>query len=195
MSGVCGVLLAAGSGSRFGGGKLIHPLPASGIPLAVAAWRHLRAAVPQSCVVVRAGETAVAQLFRAEGARVVECEDAGAGMGRSLSCGVRANPYARGWIIALGDMPCVEVATIRWIADTVAERNRIVVPTRQGKRGHPVGFPVRLYAELADLQGDIGARTVLQANAADLVERDVDDPGIFADVDTPADLGRLARGP
>ena len=113
VGGICGVLLAAGSGSRFGGGKLAHPLPGSGVPLAIAAWRQLRAAVPQACVVVRAGDAAVLALFRAEGARIIECDDAASGMGRSLSCGVRANAYASGWLIALGDMPSLRSETIR----------------------------------------------------------------------------------
>ena len=191
VTGVCGVLLAAGSGSRFGGGKLVHPLPGSGVPLAIAAWRQLRAAVAQVCVVVRAGDTAVLALFRAEGARIIECDDAASGMGRSLSCGVRANPYASGWLIALGDMPSLRVDTIRAIADTLAAHGRIVIPSLAGRRGHPVGFPARLHAALADLRGDAGARSVIQANPGDVTELAVDDPGIFADVDTRDDLARV----
>lgn len=191
MSNICGVLLAAGSGSRFGGGKLAHPLPGSGVPLAIAAWRQLRDAVPQACVVVRAGDTAVLALFRAEGARIIECDDAASGMGRSLSCGVRANPYASGWLIALGDMPSLRTATIRAIADTLDAQGRIVIPALAGKRGHPVGFPAGLHSTLAALQGDAGARSVIQANPGYVTELPVDDPGIFADIDTKDDLARV----
>ncbi len=190
-SGICGVLLAAGSGSRFGGGKLAHPLPGSGVPLAITAWRRLRAAIPQACVVVRTGDAAVLDLFRAEGARIVECDDAAAGMGRSLSCGVRANAYASGWLIALGDMPSLRSETIRTIADSLETSGRIVIPTFTGRRGHPVGFPARAYAALADLQGDAGARSVIQANGGDVTELAVDDPGVLADVDTRDDLAAI----
>lgn len=191
-SGICGVLLAAGSGSRFGGGKLAHPLPGSGVPLAITAWRRLRAAIPQACVVVRTGDAAVLDLFRAEGARIVECDDAASGMGRSLSCGVRANAYASGWLIALGDMPSLRSETIRTIADSLeTSGGRIVLPTFAGRRGHPVGFPARAYALLADLQGDAGARSVIQANAGDVTELAVDDPGVLADVDTREDLAAI----
>lgn len=188
---VCGILLAAGSGTRFGGGKLAHPLPESGVPLAIASWRKLRDAVPQACVVVRAGDAAVLALFRAEGARIVECDDASEGMGHSLSCGVRANAYASGWLVALGDMPAVRVETIRAIAGALGVSDGIVVPTFSGRRGHPVGFPARMHGALARLPGDAGARSVIQANAAAVTELPVDDAGIFADVDTREDLARI----
>jgi len=191
VSGVCGILLAAGSGTRFGGGKLAHLLPASGLPLAVASWRNLRDAVPQACVVVRAGDAKILALFRAEGARIVECDDAADGMGHSLSCGVRANAYASGWLVALGDMPAVHVETIRAIASALGASDRIVVPTLAGRRGHPVGFPARMHGALARLQGDAGARSVIQANAAAVTELPVDDAGIFEDVDTREDLARI----
>jgi len=187
----CGILLAAGSGTRFGGGKLIHPLPGSGVPMAVAAWRTLRAAIPDSCVVVRAGDSAALSVFRAEGARIVECDDAGEGMGRSLACGVRANSYAGGWVIALGDMPSLRPATIAAIAQALEAHSRIVVPTCNGSRGHPVGFPAGFHDALVALHGDAGARLVLKAHADQVDELALDDAGTLADVDTPADLGKL----
>lgn len=188
---ICGVLLAAGSGSRFGGGKLAHPLPGSGVPLVVAAWRRLKAALPQSCAVARAGDSAVIALLRGEGARVIECDDAADGMGRSLSCGVRANPYADAWIIALGDMPALRIETIAAVARSLQQGAAIAIPTRDDQRGHPVGFAARFGVELSDLRGDAGARSVLKAHATDVTEIPVDDPGILADVDTREDLARV----
>lgn len=190
---VCGILLAAGSGSRFGGGKLTHPLPGSGLPLAVASWRHLQAAIGQSCAVVRAGDAALIELLRAEGARVIECDDANEGMGRSLSCGIRANPYAAAWVVALGDMPALRTETIGAVAHSLEHGAAIALPVRGGQRGHPVGFSARFGPELSDLRGDAGARAVLKAHAASVIELTVDDAGIFADVDTREDLARMAR--
>ncbi len=194
MAGVCGILLAAGSGSRFGGGKLMHPLPGSGVPMAIHAWRTVKAALPDSAVVVRPGDNALVAAFRAEGARIVECEDAGDGMGRSLASGVRANAYANGWIIALGDMPSLRAGTIAAVARALELHARIVVPTFAGKRGHPVGFPAGFHDELVALRGDAGARTILNTHADQVIELALDDAGTLADVDTPADLDRLPGG-
>jgi molybdenum cofactor cytidylyltransferase len=190
---ICGVLLAAGSGSRFGGGKLGHALPGSGVPLVVTAWRHLKAALPHSCAVVRTGDSTVTALLRAEGARVIECDDAAEGMGRSLGCGVRANPYADAWIIALGDMPALRIETIAAVARSLQQGAAIAVPVLDGQRGHPVGFAARFGAELSELRGDAGARSVLRSHSTDITEVRVDDPGIVADVDTREDLARVGR--
>jgi len=191
-SDICGILLAAGSGTRFGGGKLAHPLPATGVPLVVTAWRHLKAALPQSCAVVRAGDTTLLALLRAEGARVIECDDAAEGMGRSLSCGVRANPYSAAWIVALGDMPALKIETIAAVARSLRHGATIAIPTHGGQRGHPVGFAARFGVALSDLRGDAGARSVIKAHPADVTEVDVEDPGILADVDTREDLARIS---
>jgi molybdenum cofactor cytidylyltransferase len=161
------------------------------VPLVVTAWRHLEAALPHSCAVVRAGDKEVIALLRGEGARVIECDDAAEGMGRSLSCGVRANAYADAWIIALGDMPALRIETIAAVARALQQGAAIAIPMLDGQRGHPVGFAARYGAELSDLRGDAGARSVLRAHATDVTEVQVDDPGVLADVDTREDLARV----
>ncbi|HEX6944966.1 MAG TPA: NTP transferase domain-containing protein, partial [Casimicrobiaceae bacterium] len=75
-----GVLLAAGRGERFGGGKLVVPLPGTGVAVGVAALRKLRAVLPDVIAVVRPGDDVLAGLLAAEGARVVRAERAGEGM-------------------------------------------------------------------------------------------------------------------
>ena len=192
MTGVTGILLAAGDGSRFGGGKLLHPLPDGGVPLALTSCRRLRQAIEQVCVVVRAGDDAVASLFRHEDVCIVICEDAVAGMGRSIACGVEAMADADGWVIALGDMPLVSLDTISSVAGAIGLGAPICVPVFAGQRGHPVGFGSRFLHELIALTGDIGAREVLRAHRDLVRELMVDDPGIHADIDTRADLERLA---
>ena len=191
---VVGILLAAGRGSRFGGDKLIAPLSSSapgapaGTPLGVAAARNLVAALPDSIAVVRPGDVGLSRLLGATGIRVVECPDADAGMGASLACGACAAADADGWVVALADMPWIDPATIGKVADALRAGASIVAPALRGQRGHPVGFSRRHQAALAALTGDVGARGLLQRNAADLTVVDVDDPGICGDVDRPADL-------
>ncbi|MCW5626745.1 MAG: nucleotidyltransferase family protein [Burkholderiales bacterium] len=193
MMRITGLLLAAGSGSRFGGGKLVHPLPDTGVPIAIGAWRNLVAALPDSRVVVRAGEADVASMFESEGIAPLFCPDAADGMGRSLAYGVRHTPEARGWVVALGDMPHIAPATIRAVADALAAGAPIAIPTFDGRRGHPVGLSADYRDALLKLDGDEGARRIVKADAALVWELPLDDPGILADIDTRADLQRLAR--
>jgi len=191
---VVGILLAAGRGSRFGGDKLMAPLRAAahgvpaGTPLGVAAARNLVAALPDSVAVVRPGDEALSRLLVATGVRLVECASADDGMGTSLACGVVAAADADAWVVALADMPWIDPTTIVKVADALRAGANITAPALRGQRGHPVGFARRHHAALAALTGDVGARGILQRNAAGLAIVDVDDPGILGDVDRPADL-------
>lgn len=184
---IAGVLLAAGMGQRFGADKRLYRLP-NGDPLVVAAARHLRAGVDLAVAVIRPRDEALSRYLHDIDIQAVTCERATEGMGVSLVCGVAATRHAAGWLIALGDMPCIRASTVRRVARRIAEGASIVVPAYHGRRGHPVGFAARHRPELLALEGDAGARTLLQAYAEQLVSVPVDDPGILVDVDTPDDL-------
>ena len=198
--GIAGILLAAGRGARFGGDKLLAPLPhgAEDVPpgtaMGVAAATHLASALHDSTAVVRPGDTVLADALRKAGLRIVECADADEGMGRSLASGVIATSDAEGWVVALADMPWIATATIRAVADALAHGASLAAPVCGGVRGHPVGLAQRHFAALCALNGDAGARSILAAHSDELTLLDVDDGAILRDVDTPAALaGRFER--
>lgn len=187
MRRVVGILLAAGSGRRFGSNKLLAPM-ADGTPLAVAAASRLIAAVPECIAVVRPGDAALATLLAGKGLRIVECAAAEQGMGHSLAAGVAAASTADAWLIALADMPSIRISTIAGLRTQLHEGSELVAPFHAGRRGHPVGFAAGFGAALQALGGDAGARDLLVRHASSLTRLDVDDPGILVDVDTPGDL-------
>jgi len=191
---IAGVLLAAGIGRRYDPAgtrlKLLEPAPSgpqAGTAMAVAALRNLRAALGDVVVVVRPADSAAQErlhaLLVAEGAELVACAEAGAGMGHSLACGVRARPAVAGWVIALADMPSVSPRTIAAVRDAIAGGRATAAPVYAGQRGHPVGFGRACREALLALKGDTGARTVLAAHPPLLIS--VDDPGCLLDIDTP----------
>lgn len=184
-----GILLAAGSASRFGGGKLLAPLE-DGTPLGVRALINLAACVDSVVVVVRPDDAPLARLLADHGAIVSVCPYSSNGMGQSLAWAIRATPLAKAWVVALADMPWVGHTTMRRVVDALERDAALVAPTHQGVRGHPVGFSRRFYAELATLSGDDGAKTILRAHATELQIIETDDAGISRDVDTPGDLAR-----
>lgn len=185
-----GILLAAGSGSRFrasgGGDKLLHPL-ADGTPIAVAALRSLVAAVPRVVAVVRPGADALAAALRAEGAEVTVCADAEEGMGRTLAHAVRHAGEAGGYLVALADMPFIAPETIRAVRACIEAGAWIAAPVWDGERGHPVGFAAALREELAALRGDAGAREVVRRHAARMTAVPLRDAAVVRDVDTLED--------
>jgi molybdenum cofactor cytidylyltransferase len=188
---VVGLLLAAGSGSRFGGDKLLAKLT-DGRPLALAALATLAAGVDAVVAVVRPGDVALSSLFGKSGALVAVCPNAAEGIGASLACGVREAqqrfPQAQGAVIALADMPWLSSSTVQRVVTALRRGSVLVAPTHRGTRGHPVAISARYFAELQDLSGDEGARALLAAHDAELELIAVDDPGVLRDVDTKADI-------
>jgi molybdenum cofactor cytidylyltransferase len=182
-----GLLLAAGSASRFGSDKLQHALP-HGVAIAVQAARHLKSEVARIVAVVRPGAAETARALQGEGCEVTVCDQAAEGMGASLACAARAAGDADGYLVALADMPFVRRTSIAAVREALAQGALVAAPYFRTRRGHPVGFAGRLRRELEACGGDEGAKRVLEAHAAALVKVPVGDPGVIRDIDRPGDL-------
>ncbi|WP_454690709.1 nucleotidyltransferase family protein [Achromobacter aloeverae] len=197
-----GILLAAGEGRRFrasagdeGADKLLAPLP-DGRPVVLAAAEALRAVAAAVVIVLRPGRPALRDaLARAQGCELIETIEAERGMGASLAAGARhllarydrgAEAVPHGVLVALGDMPWIAPDTLRAVCEA-GLRHPIVAPACEGRRGHPVAFAWGLLPELAALDGDTGARALLQRHGVH--ELSCQDAGVLRDVDTVADLG------
>lgn len=184
-----GILLAAGKGSRFDPAgvknKLLQPL-ANGDVVVEAAAKNLLAALPKVLAVVRPGADAVASSLHSLGCEVTVCPTAGDGMAASLVHALSLAPNAAGWVIALGDMPYVQPATIAALINAVKHGAEIAVPVYRGKRGNPVAFGRAHFSRLLQLRGDQGARNLLKAFP--VTEVAVDDAGIERDIDVVTDL-------
>ncbi len=201
-TGPVGLLLAAGRGSRFDDSgrqsKLLALLP-DGSPVALASAQHLLqccarvlAVLPQHAAPPRDQHVAVlVGLLASAGCEILFCEESDAGLGHSLAAGVRATPDAAGWLVALADMPAIQAQTIRQVSDACNKPDSIAVPVHDGQRGHPVAFGSAYYDPLTALRGDTGARSILRANAAAVIEVPCADPGILRDIDTAQDLVRF----
>ncbi|MES9833343.1 MAG: nucleotidyltransferase family protein [Candidatus Thiodiazotropha sp. DIVDIV] len=187
MAPLTAVLLAAGSGSRFGSSKLLHPFM-DGESIGVASARHLVSAVPRGVAVVRPEDKDLARLLEKLGYRIIENKMDEAGMGDSLALAVRETFDAAGWLIALADMPWIKVETIQTLAGRLGQGASMVAPGYGGKRGHPVGFSDAWGDQLSDLSGDRGARQLLLDYPNELELIPTDDPGVLQDVDYPSDL-------
>jgi molybdenum cofactor cytidylyltransferase len=184
---IVGLLLAAGSATRFGADKLSHRLP-HGVPIAVQAARHLRAEVPRILAVVKPGTAELAVQLKSEGCEIVVCENAAEGMGASLACAARAAGKADGYLVALADMPFVRRTSIAAVRDALASGAPLAAPFFRARRGHPVGISAIFFDQLLASKGDEGAKSILTDNQDRLVKIPVGDPGVIRDIDTPEDL-------
>ncbi len=187
---IAALVLAAGSSSRMGGAnKLLCPV--DGIPMV---RRAVNAALASRCVSVQVVTGHQAEAVEATLAGLdVAClhnPDHATGMASSLRTGLAALPdEADAVVVVLADMPRVDAHLIdRLIAAWDPRAPRIVAPVRGGRRGNPILWPRALVAEMAGVEGDVGARSLLQTHADRVTRVEWDDDAIFTDVDTPEAL-------
>jgi molybdenum cofactor cytidylyltransferase len=187
-----GILLAAGFSRRFGAAdKLLQPLP-DGRLIAIASAEKLIEAIPTCVAVVRAENKVLADMLIRRGFKLIFCDETKQEMADSLATAIRFSAgFAEadsGFVIALADMPYIQTATIRAVAERLAQGESIVIPTYQGQRGHPVGFAGKFRQELQSLQGDEGARSIVKRYANEVALLACEDAGILADIDIPSDI-------
>jgi len=186
------VLLAAGFSRRFGSVKLAARLP-DGDTLFARTLHNLLAAAPEVIVVGRAelaqqGVYEDVQSADPRRVKLVMCSQAEEGMGRTLATGASHIPaHWPSCLICLADMPYIATETYRQILRHCAPDN-IVIPSFQGRRGHPIGFGQRFFEELQNCHGDTGARNLLSSRPEAIRPLPVNDPGILQDIDQPDDL-------
>jgi molybdenum cofactor cytidylyltransferase len=186
------IVLAAGSGSRFGGGKLLASWDA-GVLLEAALAAAYAAPVRSVTVVIGADAEAVAAAARTFDPRtlIVHAPDHAEGMGASLRTGIASLPDdADGVFVFLGDMPRVPAAVLPRMARALVDGALAAAPVWQGRRGNPVLLDRTLFPQLLALTGDAGARGVLQGLGDQLALIEAPNDGVLFDVDTPQDLAK-----
>lgn len=164
------------------------------MPIAARAAANLLAGAGHVLAVIPLERADLRRTLEATGCEILESDRTARGMGSSLAAGVEASARAAGWIVALGDMPVIRVDTIAAVKRAIEGGARIAAPyDAGGRRGHPVGFSSALLGDLVALDGDAGARAILQRHAEAIVRIETQDAGIFIDIDTPQDLADLAK--
>ena len=115
------------------------------------------------------------------------------GMITSLQAGIRSLSWdAAGAFLFLVDHPLTDRTTIEAMITQLAP-NRIVLPTFEGRRGHPVLFSSEVLQEILALPSSEGANIVVRKHPDRIVEVPVNAPGILVDVDTPEQFEKLRR--
>ncbi|CEJ13666.1 Molybdenum cofactor cytidylyltransferase [bacterium YEK0313] len=184
---IAALVLAAGRSTRMGGpNKLLATL--EGTPLVRHAVRAAAGARLAEIVVVTGHQSdAVKAALDDLGVRFVHNPDFAQGLSTSLKAGLAAiGPDIDAVVVMLGDMPRVGADLVRKLADAYspADGHHVVVPTAAGRRGNPVLWGRRFFAELAKVSGDQGGRAVLAAHPEAVVEVDVGSDSVHLDVDT-----------
>ena len=185
---VAGVLLAAGEGSRFGQPKALVKL--DGQTLAERGVRLLRAGgADPVLIVVGAAPVEVGD------AQTVDNPDWRTGMGSSLRAALRAlaSADAGAAVIALADQPLVGREAVARLIAAYQAGATVAVAAYQGKPRNPVLLAREHWPEVIETAtGDQGARAFLRARPDLVTLVECGDTGRPDDIDTRADLERIA---
>lgn len=194
---IAALVLAAGQSRRMGG---VNKL------LSIIDGRPLVAGAVEAALRSRASPVIVVTGFQAQEVRsaldgrevtFVHNPDYARGMASSLRRGVNAVPEeAAGVIVCLADMPRIAAAHLdRLVATHAGDGDcSICVPVFDGRRGNPVLWDRRFFAELAAIEGDTGGRALLKQYADCVCTVEMEDDAILGDIDTPGDLAGLKAG-
>jgi molybdenum cofactor cytidylyltransferase len=105
-------------------------------------------------------------------------------------------PGIDGLLLCLIDHPLISAALVNYLIEQfyAAGCAKIVLPVHAGRRGHPLIFPALLFQELLHAPEDRGARAVVWAHAAEVVEVPTEEEGCILNLNDPETLHR-ATGP
>ena len=184
---IAGLLLAAGSGRRFGSDKRQALLP-NGRGLLEQSLRTLQPHVDRVVIAVKTAEPWLQPLQqRFPNTDLLSVPDT-QGMGDTLAAGIQylaADKAVDAVLVALADMPWLQRETFQQLTAALAE-SPLVAPVYQERRGHPVGFGRCYFPQLAQCRGDRGAQSLLTTERVQLCP--VEDSGVVRDVDQPGQL-------
>jgi CTP:molybdopterin cytidylyltransferase MocA len=198
---IAAIVLGAGRSSRLGRTKALLPFAEGGPTFLETVVAALRDGGIETIHVVLGGNAGEieARIALPAGAAYVPNPDWANGQLSSLLAGLAAadGPGVEAVLVTLVDMPLVRAATVRTLVSTFEKHPDapILRATFRGRHGHPVVFGRRIFDALRHADPATGARGVVHAHQ--VLDVDVDDPGVITDIDTWEDyeraIGRASR--
>ena len=194
------VIPAAGKSTRMGRPKLVLPLGGRTVLECVIA--ALRAAdVEHVVVVVGPHVPELVPLAEAAGAEVLLLSDETPDMRATVTEGIDwlADLYSPEaddtWLLVPADHPTVSADIVRQLlqARAASPGHSIIIPTYQGRRGHPTLIDWKHAIGMGPLPPGQGLNTYLRQHSAETLELAVDSPAVLWDLDTPEDYDRLRQ--
>jgi molybdenum cofactor cytidylyltransferase len=193
---IAGILLAAGESKRMEGA--FKPLLKWGTRTVIGECVHqlTDSKLEEIFVVLGHRELDIRQRLAGAGVQYVINENYQKGMFSSVKTGwAQIAPATEGVLIALVDQPMITTAIINKLVDAFkAGKKKIVVPTFEGKQGHPIVLSTEFEEELMLMDDETpqGLKALIDAHRDEILEVPVDSSAILEDIDRPGDYERLS---
>lgn len=185
---VCSIILAAGKSSRMGMQKLLLPIDGVTI-IKTIAEKSINSVIDTTIVVLGSHKNEIQEELKELPLQLIENVQYESGMLSSVQKGISTiTKNIDGVLILLGDQPMVPTDLInRLIAVFNKTSKGIIVPTFEGKRGHPLLIDKKYFKEINTLNSEVGLRELLLTNSNDILEIAVQTNVILKDIDTQND--------
>jgi molybdenum cofactor cytidylyltransferase len=192
-----GIILAAGASTRMGTAKPLLTLPSGQTFVEAVAATLTEGGVADVLIVGRPDDRPLRDAAeRLTRARFVENSHAEEGQLSSVIAGLNAadRPGVTGVLVTLVDLPLIAPTTVKALLDAFSTAHApIARASYQDRHGHPVIFARRVFDELRRADPAVGAKSVVRAYAASVLEVAVDDENVLRDFDTPDDYHGLTE--
>ncbi len=186
------IVLAAGKSTRMGSNKLLTEL--NGKPLLVQTVAQIKASGVDEIVVVTGHQSAqIERVLPVTEVKIVHNPDYAEGLASSIKAGITAVQNFDAAFVCLGDMPLIRADDMKRMmaAFDIEEGRTLIAPAHGHKLGNPVLWGQEHFTALMALDGDRGARSLLEMQRDCIVEIAVDHDGIMLDADTPEALAEI----
>lgn len=182
------IILAAGSSRRMGSQKLLLPFGESTI-IETVIDNVLNSSIDHVMVVLGPKQESIMQVIGKRPVEFCHNKEHEKGMLSSIICGIRALPAdAVSALIFLGDQPGIPPAVTNSVIEAYNEELfGIVIPVHDHRRGHPLLVDMKYRKEVEKLDLEEGLRALRHHFPQDVLEVEVEEPGILVDIDTSED--------
>jgi molybdenum cofactor cytidylyltransferase len=185
------IILAAGESRRMGRQKLLLPFGEKTI-IETVVGNAVQSKANGVLLVLGSDAERIAQKVKDLPVKASVNPNFRQGMLSSIQWGFEHLPEdTRAALVMLGDQPFIPGSVISKIIDAYNQTERgIVIPVYNKKRGHPILVDMKYRDEVEQLDPDIGLRALVHNHTEDILEVQVDTPGILRDIDTVEDYNK-----
>lgn len=188
------IILAAGSSKRMGTQKLL--LPYNGATMIETVIDNvLGSHIEKVMVVLGADSEKITSVIGDKPVKFCRNQQPEKGMLSSVICGFKALPEdANAALIYLGDQPNIPPAITNTILEAYNDDlHGIVIPVHDHRRGHPLLVDLKYRRDIFKLDLEKGLRSLMHLFPQDVLEVDVNEPGILVDIDTREEYAKATK--
>jgi len=186
---ISAILLAAGQSKRMNGeNKLIRKI--RGVPLIKHSVKNILTSSIDELIIVLGHQKEIIEklIAKNEKIKIVFNKNFESGMASSIKIGLNnLSEKTEAFFICLGDMPMVNQNTYNHL---IKSRNNkeIIVPTYKGQQGNPILFSKSIKEKIITIQGDVGAKKILELNKSKILNVKITNQSIRKDFNTKDDF-------